>query len=185
MLGGAHWWAEGLRGWVEVMSIQFHCEGCGKLVQAPDSAAGRQGKCPTCGHIMYVPLPPEQREELPLAQENPEEESQRQKLLKESQEALGQVAREHKADTEPEGAAGRSSSAVEGDVDSLIVAYVRAMTEGRLDQADRLSIQITEDLDRAHEAIERISQEQPARAELAGLPRPVLVGFLKQLRSQL
>jgi phage FluMu protein Com len=167
------------------MSIQFRCEGCGKLVQAPDSAGGRQGKCPACGHIMYVPLPPEQREEVPVAEEDPQEEKQRRRLLKESQEALGEVAREHKVGIETQGAAAPSSRTTAGDMESLIVAYALAMADGQLDRADRLSAQITQDPDRAHEAMERISQEQPARAELAGLPRPVLVGFLKQLRSQL
>jgi hypothetical protein len=166
------------------MSIQFHCEGCGKLVQAPDSTGGRQGKCPACGHIMYVPLPAEQREEIPLAQEDPQEEQQRRRLLQESQKALGEVAREHRPVPEPEGPPAPAARAA-GDMESLIVEYVLAMTEGQLDRADRLSTQITQDPDRAHEAMERISGEGRARPELKGLPRPVLVGFLKQLRSQL
>ena len=36
------------------MSIKFNCE-CGKVVSAPDTAAGRMGKCPGCGRQIRIP----------------------------------------------------------------------------------------------------------------------------------
>lgn len=38
------------------MSIQFHCQSCGKLVATPDAAAGKKGKCPYCAAVMQIPL---------------------------------------------------------------------------------------------------------------------------------
>lgn len=41
------------------MSIRTTCQSCGKAVKAPDSAAGKRGKCPFCGHSVRIPsLPP-------------------------------------------------------------------------------------------------------------------------------
>jgi hypothetical protein len=38
------------------MPITFQC-GCGKKIQAPDTAAGKSGKCPGCGNKITIPQP--------------------------------------------------------------------------------------------------------------------------------
>ena len=37
------------------MGISFHCEYCGKKIEAPDTAGGKWGKCPACRNKVYVP----------------------------------------------------------------------------------------------------------------------------------
>jgi len=37
------------------MPIQFQCPHCRHALQLPDSAAGKQGKCPKCGGVVTVP----------------------------------------------------------------------------------------------------------------------------------
>jgi len=37
------------------MTIQVSCPACGKTLQAKDSAAGKQAKCPDCGGIISIP----------------------------------------------------------------------------------------------------------------------------------
>ncbi|MFH1369898.1 MAG: hypothetical protein ABII09_01220 [Planctomycetota bacterium] len=37
------------------MSIRIICEKCGKPVKAPDSAAGKRGKCPFCKNSVQIP----------------------------------------------------------------------------------------------------------------------------------
>lgn len=37
------------------MPIHFHCIQCNKLVEAPDIAAGKRAKCPSCGNVAEVP----------------------------------------------------------------------------------------------------------------------------------
>ena len=66
------------------MSIKFHCEHCNKSVSAPDGAGGRMGRCPYCKQQCYVPLPPDQVEEIPLAPEDPEEDRRREQLRRET-----------------------------------------------------------------------------------------------------
>jgi predicted RNA-binding Zn-ribbon protein involved in translation (DUF1610 family) len=39
------------------MPINMTCPSCGKTLAAPDSAAGKRAKCPSCNQIMIVPTP--------------------------------------------------------------------------------------------------------------------------------
>jgi hypothetical protein len=45
------------------MAIEFRCPQCQRLLQTPDSTAGKQAKCPDCGAICVIPAasvpPPE------------------------------------------------------------------------------------------------------------------------------
>jgi RsiW-degrading membrane proteinase PrsW (M82 family) len=42
------------------MSIEVTCN-CGKSLKAPDAAAGKKGRCPGCGAVLAIPLPPQRR----------------------------------------------------------------------------------------------------------------------------
>lgn len=37
------------------MAIRVICEGCKKAINAPDSRAGTDGKCPQCGAMIQIP----------------------------------------------------------------------------------------------------------------------------------
>ncbi len=37
------------------MAIEFPCANCGQQVRTPDTAAGKKGKCPNCGHVQRIP----------------------------------------------------------------------------------------------------------------------------------
>jgi hypothetical protein len=39
------------------MPIEVVCSQCGKSMQAPDSAAGKKGRCKTCGAVFQIPIP--------------------------------------------------------------------------------------------------------------------------------
>ncbi len=39
------------------MPIEAQCDACGRLLRAPDSAAGRRAKCPACGEPVRIPKP--------------------------------------------------------------------------------------------------------------------------------
>ena len=40
------------------MPIPATCPGCGKIISAPDSAAGHKAKCPQCGEVVTFPDDP-------------------------------------------------------------------------------------------------------------------------------
>ena len=63
------------------MGIDFQCQHCRKKVNAPDSAAGKRGKCPFCGQSNYIPTPLTEDDVLPLAPLDEEEERQRRAKL--------------------------------------------------------------------------------------------------------
>ncbi|MCX5636391.1 MAG: hypothetical protein NTX52_01690, partial [Planctomycetota bacterium] len=62
------------------MAIIFHCNHCGKKIEAADSAGGKWGKCPACHSKLYVPRP-EPDEELKLAPIDETEEEKRKRLM--------------------------------------------------------------------------------------------------------
>ncbi len=66
------------------MSISFHCEYCGKRIQAPDTAAGKKGKCPACHNQIFVPAAEMADDELKLAPIDETEEQRQKRLLAES-----------------------------------------------------------------------------------------------------
>ncbi|WP_166820647.1 zinc ribbon domain-containing protein [Thalassoroseus pseudoceratinae] len=45
------------------MPIEAQCGSCGRLLRAPDSAAGRRAKCPACGEAVRIPQPEEPYED--------------------------------------------------------------------------------------------------------------------------
>lgn len=49
------------------MSITFSCEHCGKKIKAPESKAGRKGKCPKCNQTIRIPLPSDETDDAPKA----------------------------------------------------------------------------------------------------------------------
>ena len=39
--------------------IRFTCDNCGCAIKVDDAAAGKRGKCPSCGQALTVPIQPE------------------------------------------------------------------------------------------------------------------------------
>jgi LSD1 subclass zinc finger protein len=39
------------------MTVRFACSGCGKMMQAPETAAGKRARCPLCQTVQIVPPP--------------------------------------------------------------------------------------------------------------------------------
>ena len=37
------------------MPIEFECSGCGQMLRVPDTAVGKQAKCPSCERVLQVP----------------------------------------------------------------------------------------------------------------------------------
>lgn len=124
---------------------------------------------------MDIPQPAEEPKQIPLAPEEPQAEQ--------DQEIPGQLSREKQLGDDQ--AATEKPASADRKIESLIVAYAQALADGAIERADQLSGQLVNYGAPAAEAIERMMIEQLPRPELADLPKPVLLEFLKQLRSQL
>ncbi len=168
------------------MAIEFHCDHCGKLVRAPDDAGGKRGRCPACHQSVYIPTPPEQLEPLDLAPVDETEEQQRARLLRETFELERRVYQD--SDIPPESAAAPPPAGSPAppvlDVETLVIEYAQAMAAGKLEEAEQLAADIRRNMDRANDVIQRLMTDEILPEPLAEIPRPVLVGFFKQLKAK-
>ncbi|MCK6456773.1 MAG: hypothetical protein L6Q92_09620 [Phycisphaerae bacterium] len=170
------------------MPIEFHCTHCEQLVRAPNEAAGRKGKCPHCQNIVYIPLPPEDSGEIPLAPVDDDAERRAKRLETEARELERKLRGERSLPGEPAGSARRSAGRAGGAPDdprALVRDFVAAMSEGRLQDAERCAYALTQAKPQAISVIDSLSTQDKPPADFPPLPRPVLLGFLKQLRARL
>lgn len=187
------------------MPIEIHCTHCNHLIKAPDEAAGKMGKCPHCQGVNYIPRPVTEDEELDLAPIDDAEEQRRKKAAMEDAAFQRRLLHERSIPGESSGkptaragsaaapgarrtgdAASASTSAVTSkEVALLIVRFVDAMSAGKLEQADEFAAQLAKHKNAALIALDEIARDDSNAYGLPVLPRPVLIGFLKQLRSRL
>lgn len=175
------------------MTIEFHCEHCSKSVKAPADAGGHRGKCPHCKGTVYIPLQ-EEEGELSLAPLDPVAEQARRDAMRESVARQAELLRDTVAPGErrpfkrgarsTQGAAGPGKLSAKA-MNTLIVAYVEAMARGDLARASSLAAQLSKDAGPALRTLEGMLAEELAGYGMPSLPRPVLKGFLTQLRREL
>lgn len=171
------------------MPIEFHCEHCRQVIRAPDEAAGKKGRCPKCQQTVYIPLPAAESGEIPLAPLDPEDARRQQ----ESERERRQIERALWRDKATPGEGGRPQRPAAGgaapgpaaDPRKLVAEYLAALANGQLETAERCAAALSQVKARAMEVIEALSTNEQMAGDFPKLPRPVLMGFLKQLRSQL
>jgi phage FluMu protein Com len=165
------------------MPITFRCGGCKKEVTAPDTAAGKKGKCPHCGRMNPIPLPPEEDDDvIPLAPLDEEEErraqAERRALYEQEQELLSEtggpvlVPLEHRGDLTSE------------DLHHFVVNYCLDLADGKLPRAEQNVEQLRRFGMLGIEAVDDFIEGMATEPALDHIPRPVLQGFLKELKSR-
>jgi len=182
-----------------VTTIDFHCEHCGKVISAPVNASGRRGKCLNCGGTVYIPQQEAEDTgdtgELPLVPLDPEEERQRNKGAQEAmkiqqellheQTAPGEMKKPDRSGLRIGADKGRANRVSPKDLNRMLVEYVEAMAAGRLDKAGELISRMSKHKSQTMAVLEEMMTEDLAGYGLPALPRPVLLGFLNQLRKKL
>jgi len=181
------------------VTIDYHCEHCGKAIQAPQSATGRNGKCPHCQAVSYIPLPEADGGELSLVplddgderrrrQASAEDIAVRKRLLadKSSPRDSGGRPKFRRPDV-PGGSSSPSAKAglSRKRLTSVVVSFVEAMSGGKLDVANKLAAQLTGQKAEVSRLLDELMGEDLSGYGLPALPKPVLMGFLKQLRGRL
>ncbi|MHC4986628.1 MAG: TFIIB-type zinc ribbon-containing protein, partial [Planctomycetota bacterium] len=118
------------------MSITFDCTGCGKQIEAPDSAGGKRGKCPFCGQGNDIPAAapaPDDDDLFDLAPLDHEEERRRkaevQRLLEQERDLLAASAEEAGPPLE------QRDSVDTQDLYHFVINYCRDMADGQLERA--------------------------------------------------
>lgn len=166
------------------MAITFHCNHCGKKVEAQDSAAGKWAKCPACHNKIYVPDLKED-EELKLAPVDESEEERKKRLMAETYKLTQDILQEREI---PEAAAGLGRSVPEisdKELTKNIIVYLRQMADGELDEAQRTADSIAPYGRQAVKILDEIALSEMPEPELADIPPQVLSGLIRNLRTRI
>ena len=186
-------------GAISIVAVEFHCEHCNKLIKASLSTAGQTGKCPHCKGVNYIPLPEDESGELPLAPLDEDFEKRRAQTAAEDAALVHKLLRESESPKERNRRKGFRrpdvSTAAPAPVPpppmprkqltSLVVQFIEAMSQGQLERADKLVGELAGRKDQVRPILDELLTEDLSGYGLPALPRPVLVGFVKQLRTRL
>lgn len=171
------------------MSISFHCEHCGKKIEAPDSAGGKWGKCPACRHKVYVPAPEPEQEEFKIAPVDEQEERKRMELLAEEAKLRTDILKETDVPDEtpekPQQTVAAGGTLSDTELNESIITYLRLMADGELDRAEESASFIARSGRQAVNILDRIALSEIPEPELADIPPQVLSGLIRNLRSRI
>jgi hypothetical protein len=172
------------------MGISFHCEHCGRKIEAPDTAGGKWGKCPACHNKVYVPANNPPDDELRLAPIDTEEERRRKKMVAEVDRLREKILNEK--DIPEEGVVPNNQSAApepgdlsDAELTTFIISYLRQMADGELDLAEQTAKTILSNGQNAIRPLERIALSEIPEPEIADIPQQVLSGLIKSLRNRI
>ncbi len=172
------------------MGISFHCEHCGKKIEAPDTAGGKWGKCPACHNKVYVPANTPPDDVLRLAPIDTEEERRRKKMAAEVDRLREKILNEK--DVPEEGAVPKNQSAApepgdlsNAELTTFIISYLRQMADGELDLAEQTAKTILSNGQNAIRPLEKIALSEIPEPEIADIPQQVLSGLIKNLRNRI
>jgi hypothetical protein len=167
------------------MAITFHCEHCGKKIEAPDNAGGKWGKCPACHNKVYVPCT-EPDEELKLAPLDTADQAEQRRLMAETRRIEQEILSEQ--DEVLDDSAERAVPVYDVSDKELtknIIVYLRLMADGDLEQAERIAGSIIHSGKRALKILDGIAISEIPEPELADIPPQVLSGLVRTLRSRI
>ena len=166
------------------MAIVFHCEHCGKKIEAPDSAGGKWGKCPACHNKLYVPKL-SSNEELKLAPINENSEERQKQLMAETYKLTQDILLEREVPDEPAEAATPASEVNDEHLTKSVIAYLRQMADGELGKAQETADLLTPYGPRAVKVLDRIALSEIPEPELADIPQQVLSSLIRTLRTRI
>ncbi len=167
------------------MAITFHCEHCGKKIEAVDTAGGKWGKCPACHNKLYVPSP-DTGEELKLAPVDEDDRERARRLMAETYKLTQDILLEREV---PDGGQGEPAGAMyelsEQELRRNVIAYLRQIAEGELDEAERTAALLVPSREKAIQIIDRIALSEIPESELADIPQQLLSGAIRALRNRI
>lgn len=166
------------------MAITFHCEYCGKKIEAAETAGGKWGKCPACHNKLYVPRP-DSGEELKLAPVDETDLEREQRLMAETHKLTQDILQEREVPDGPSEPAGAVYQMSKRELKGNVILYLRQMANSELDKAERTAALIAPHGDQVVEIIDRIALSEIPEPELADIPQQLLAGSIRALRSRI
>lgn len=168
------------------MPISFHCESCKEKIKAPDNSGGKWGKCPHCKHRCYIPLPKSDDEpELRLLPLDENEETQVQKLMRETKNLTQEILTESMLPDDEKNAAGNAHTVQEKEVIKECILYLRQMADGELGAAEYTYSQLKKHKKPAIRIMSSMARAEQPEPELADLPDAILQGLIRDVCTKL
>ena len=172
------------------MAIIFHCDHCGKKIEAADSAGGKWGKCPACHNKLYVPAS-ESDEELKLAPMDITAEKREKQLMDETNKLTLDILKEREAPEgsaepdEPAETAGPGFEMSQVELKQYVIKYLRLMADSELYEAQKIAALINPYGARAVKILDKMAVSDIPEPELAGISQLVLSGLIRSLRDEI
>lgn len=166
------------------MAITFHCEHCGKKIEAPDSAGGKWGKCPACHNKVYVPSS-DSDEELKLAPIDTTDLAEQRRLMAETHTIEQEILSEKEIPDNSAEITTPVSDISDNELTKNIILYLRLIADGDLDQAERTASAIVPYGNKALKILDGIALSEIPEPELADIPQQVLSGLIRTLRTKI
>lgn len=165
------------------MTIRFHCEACHKTVEAPDSAAGRRGKCPYCGHSGYIASSVREEDLIPL---KPIDEQGTDDAAADS-EQIKHLEKEllHEMSGEPSLPLDQKEDLTSEDLHHLVVNYCLDMFHGNCERAERVVDQLKQFKFTAVQAVNDFRSGKADEPVMKAIPPKLRKGFLEALSQKL
>lgn len=172
------------------MAIIFHCEHCGKKIEAADSAGGKWGKCPACHNKLYVPSS-DSGEELKLSPIDVTAEEKEKQLMAETHKLTQDILQEREV---PQGAtetvgpietAGPVFEMSERELTKHIIMYLRLMADSELYEAQRIAALIAPHSVQAVKILDKIALSEMPEPELTDISQLALSGSIRALRDEI
>jgi len=166
------------------MAIIFHCEHCGKKIEAADTAGGKWGKCPSCHNKLYVPSS-DAGEELKLSPIDETDVEREHRLMAETHKLTQDILKEREIPEGPAPLAGAVYQMSDKELKQNIIMYLRQIMYGELEEAERIAALIAPFSNQALTIIDRIALSEIPEPELADIPPQVLAGSIRTLRGKI
>lgn len=166
------------------MAIVFHCEHCGKKIEAADDAGGKRGTCPVCHNKLYVPSP-DTGDELKLAPLDETDLEREKRLLAETHRLTQDILQETDIPDGPREQVGVAYEMSDNELRTNIIMYLRQMSYGKVEEANRTAALIAPCGSRAIAIIDRIALSEIPEPELEDIPPHMISTSIRNLRSKL
>lgn len=166
------------------MSITFHCAHCGKEIKAPDTAAGRRGKCPYCSQSNYIPAPVSEDELPALAPEDAEYERHRREEIEELRRKERDLIAEAPSELRTEPAGEQKTELGPEDLRTLVINYCLDAARSSIGTLDGYVRKLRAS-SRGLSAVDDVLKGRSREPALKNIPPKVIEGFLKGLRDRL
>ena len=168
------------------MGISFHCKYCDRKIQAPDSAGGKWGKCPSCHNKLYVP-DLSSGDELKLAPINEDDEIKQKQLMDETFKLTENILLEKEVPDEqsPSKITPSASGTSDKKLMKNIITYLQQMANGQLDKAEKTASSIIPSGNQAVQILDEIAQGEIPMPDSAAIPKQVLSGLIETLRDKI